>query len=114
MASQTWPLLLSAGPLTSGTEDLEFDLNLRCFKTLSLRGHLPGRIDLYDVMLIGCQRFLAFAIVTVFLFMAVEESAAQAPTLIALDQAIDLALAHNHALKAMRTLIFQNQAQEIT
>jgi len=46
--------------------------------------------------------------------MAVQESAAQAATLIGLDQAIDLALAHNHALKATRTLIFQNQAQEIT
>ena len=65
-------------------------------------------------MLMGFQRFLAFAIVTVFLFMAVRESAAQAATLIGLDQAIDLALAHNHALKATRTLIFQNQAQEIT
>ncbi len=31
-----------------------------------------------------------------------------------LDQAIDLALTHNHALKATRTLILQNQAQEIT
>lgn len=38
----------------------------------------------------------------------------QNPTLISLDQAIDLALAHNHSLKATRTLIFQNQAQEIT
>ena len=35
-------------------------------------------------------------------------------TLISLDQAIDLALAHNHSIKATRTLIFQNQAQEIT
>ena len=34
--------------------------------------------------------------------------------MITLDQAIDLALAHNHALKATRTLILQNQAQEIT
>ncbi len=39
---------------------------------------------------------------------------AQGPTMITLDQAIDLALAHNHALKATRTLILQNQAQEIT
>jgi cobalt-zinc-cadmium efflux system outer membrane protein len=31
-----------------------------------------------------------------------------------LDQAIDLASAHNHALKATRTLILQNQAQEVT
>lgn len=34
--------------------------------------------------------------------------------LISLDQAVDLAIAHNHALKADRTLILQNQAQEIT
>jgi cobalt-zinc-cadmium efflux system outer membrane protein len=39
---------------------------------------------------------------------------AQTPTLITLDQAIDLALAHNHSLKAARTLVFQNQAQETT
>jgi cobalt-zinc-cadmium efflux system outer membrane protein len=34
--------------------------------------------------------------------------------LISLDQAVDLALAHNHALLATRTQIDQNQAQEIT
>ena len=39
---------------------------------------------------------------------------AQSPTLLTLDQATDLALAHNHSLKATRTLILQNQAQEIT
>ena len=39
---------------------------------------------------------------------------AQTPALITLDQAIVLALAHNHSLKATRTLILQNQAQEIT
>jgi len=39
---------------------------------------------------------------------------AQRPTLITLDQAIDLAMAHNHAMKASRTLILQNQAEEIT
>ena len=39
---------------------------------------------------------------------------AQNPAMITLDQAIDLALAHNHALKATRTLVLQNQAQEIT
>jgi len=46
--------------------------------------------------------------------LLVETAAGQTPTLISLDQAIDLALAHNHALKATRTLILQNQAQEIT
>jgi len=39
---------------------------------------------------------------------------AQTPALITLDQAIDLALVHSHSLKATRTLILQNQAQEIT
>ena len=39
---------------------------------------------------------------------------AQGPTSVSLDQAIDLALAHNHALKATRTQIQQNEAQEIT
>jgi cobalt-zinc-cadmium efflux system outer membrane protein len=34
--------------------------------------------------------------------------------LITLDEAIDLALAHNHSIKATRTMILQNQAQEIT
>ena len=38
----------------------------------------------------------------------------QSTPLITLDQAIDLALSHNHSLKATRTLILQNQAQEIT
>ena len=39
---------------------------------------------------------------------------AQNTTRITLDQAIDLALAHNHSLRATRTQILQNQAQEIT
>ena len=38
----------------------------------------------------------------------------QNTTLISLDQAIDLALAHNHSIRATRTQILQNQAQEIT
>jgi cobalt-zinc-cadmium efflux system outer membrane protein len=33
---------------------------------------------------------------------------------VTLDQAIDLALQHNHSLQAVRTLILQNKAQEIT
>jgi cobalt-zinc-cadmium efflux system outer membrane protein len=95
-------------------ENLEFELSLRRLKTISPRGQLPVRIDRFNAIWMGFQRFLAFAILPVFLLLAVEESAAQATSLIGLDQAIDLALAHNHALKATRTLIFQNQAQEIT
>ena len=41
-------------------------------------------------------------------------ASAQAPTHINLEQAIDLALAHSHTLKAARTQIGQNQAQELT
>jgi outer membrane protein, heavy metal efflux system len=51
---------------------------------------------------------------TTLLLLLVIAGEAQTPALITLDQAIDLALAHNHSLKATRTLILQNQAQEIT
>ncbi len=51
---------------------------------------------------------------TAMLFVLVVTGSGQNTTRITLDQAIDLALAHNHSLKATRTLILQNQAQEIT
>ena len=38
----------------------------------------------------------------------------QGTTHVTLDEAINLALAHNHALLATRTMVFQNQAQEVT
>jgi cobalt-zinc-cadmium efflux system outer membrane protein len=43
-----------------------------------------------------------------------QPSPTPAPTLITLDQAIALALANNPSLKAMRTMIPQNQALEVT
>jgi outer membrane protein, heavy metal efflux system len=36
------------------------------------------------------------------------------PVRITLDQAVDLALKHNHSLQALRTTILQSQAQEVT
>src|SRR5215472_1236305 len=39
---------------------------------------------------------------------------AQAPERITLDQAVDLAIAHNHTLKATQTQVQQSQAQEVT
>lgn len=51
--------------------------------------------------------------VTVLLLLA-PAVVGQSTALISLDQAVDLALVHNHSLKATRTLILQNQAQEIT
>lgn len=59
------------------------------------------------------RSFLKFAVAATLLVFA-GIATAQNPSLISLDQAIDLALAHNHSLKASRTLILQNQAQEIT
>jgi len=48
------------------------------------------------------------------LFFAAPAAECQQPDRIDLDQAIALALQHNHALLADRTLIQQNQAEEIT
>jgi cobalt-zinc-cadmium efflux system outer membrane protein len=55
-----------------------------------------------------------FAPAVMFFLLRVGAASGQNTTLISLDQAIDLALAHNHSIKAARTLILQNQAQEIT
>jgi outer membrane protein, heavy metal efflux system len=54
------------------------------------------------------------ALIWLLLLALAPAADAQGPAMITLDQAIDLALTHNHALKATRTLILQNQAQEIT
>jgi len=89
-------------------------LYLRRSKTLLHHGHVPVRLDRFDVMSTSFQQFLTFAVLPLFLLLAVHVCIGQTTTLISLDQAIELALAHNHALRATRTLIFQNQAQETT
>ncbi len=53
------------------------------------------------------------------LLLICARGAAQTPvppavTRVTLDQAIDMAIQHNHSLQAARTMILQNQAQEIT
>ncbi len=62
------------------------------------------------------MRFRYFQTITpgIVFFLLLGTSSGQSTTLISLDQAIDLALAHNHSLKASRTMILQNEAQEIT
>jgi outer membrane protein, heavy metal efflux system len=45
---------------------------------------------------------------------AAQASAQIPPTRVTLDEAVDLALTHNHSLQAARTTILQNQALEIT
>lgn len=55
------------------------------------------------------------AVTAVLISLALVSAArAQAPVRITLDQAIDLAISHNHALKATQTQIQQSQAQEVT
>jgi outer membrane protein, heavy metal efflux system len=58
--------------------------------------------------------FRMFGSAAISFLLLVAAGSGQNTTLISLDQAIDLALAHNHSIKATRTLILQNQAQEIT
>jgi cobalt-zinc-cadmium efflux system outer membrane protein len=60
------------------------------------------------------KHFRMFAPAAISVVLLLGRSAGQNTTLITLDQAINLALAHNHSLQATRTLILQNQAQEIT
>jgi cobalt-zinc-cadmium efflux system outer membrane protein len=63
------------------------------------------------------SHFRWFALAAMFLLLLEGTGVAQNPastTLITLDQAIDMALAHNHSILATRTMILQNQAQEIT
>lgn len=60
------------------------------------------------------RHFLSLAAAGTLLLLLRGVSVAQGPTSISLDQAIDLALVHNHSIKATRTMILQNQAQEIT
>ena len=55
------------------------------------------------------------AVATIWIcFTLIGAASAQAPTRITLDQAIDLAISHNHTLKATQLQIQQSQAQEIT
>ncbi len=55
-----------------------------------------------------------FTAVAFLLLRLTGTAVGQNKSLITLEEAIDLALAHNHSIKAARTLILQNQAQEIT
>jgi cobalt-zinc-cadmium efflux system outer membrane protein len=60
------------------------------------------------------KHFRRFGPVAISVVLLAGISAGQSPALITLDQAIDLALAHNHSILATRTLILQDQALEIT
>ena len=61
-----------------------------------------------------CPGIVRKSVPAFVLLFLVGFASAQTPARITLEQAIDLALAHSHTLKAARTQIQQNQAQEIT
>ncbi|MGA7968969.1 MAG: TolC family protein [Terriglobales bacterium] len=60
------------------------------------------------------SRYFRIIAPAIMFFLLGAPSSGQNTKLITLDEAIDLALAHNHSIKATRTMILQNQAQEIT
>src|SRR5271169_5649278 len=68
----------------------------------------------FDLNLMPDRYLRIFALAAMLILLLAGAVSAQNTTLISLDQAIDMALAHNHSIKATRTLILQNQAQEIT
>ena len=61
------------------------------------------------------RRWLARPVLWVWVALALGGTAmGQGSSRVTLEQAIDLALAHNHTLKALRTQVQQSQAQEVT
>lgn len=87
----------------------------RCLLIRPKAVRLPRR----EFQLIVCKTALKIVKKTVFVTLAIVSlltgtALAQTAMRITLDQAIDLALAHSHPLKAARTQIQQNQAQEVT
>ena len=76
--------------------------------------HVSAIVRHLDMGILSPRRFRTCVLAaTVFLLFALAPPA-KAQTRIDLDQAIQLALAHNHALQAASNLVLQNQAQEIT
>jgi cobalt-zinc-cadmium efflux system outer membrane protein len=64
--------------------------------------------------LVATQRAPVWVFTAAICLLLSGEGYGQNPTSVDLDKAIELALAHNHSLKATRTQVLQNQAQEIT
>ena len=106
--------LSSFGVRLATTERVEFKRTVRIVKWRSLYSSRLGIAQSSDLRFMRRQYFWICVLATTALLLLVPTVEGQGNTLITLDQAVDLALAHNHALKATRTLILQNQAQEIT
>jgi cobalt-zinc-cadmium efflux system outer membrane protein len=76
--------------------------------------HVSSRVRHLDFGIVSRRRFRTYIFTVTFFLLFLLAPLANAQTKIDLEQAIQLALSHSHALQAQRTLVFQNQAQEIT
>jgi cobalt-zinc-cadmium efflux system outer membrane protein len=75
----------------------------------------PGLLAVLGILgLIAAPRAVAQAAAPAPPPAAPQNLPARVTALVTVDQAIDLALKHNHSLQAARTMILQNQAAEIT
>ena len=76
--------------------------------------HVSSMMRHLDLGILFPRQFRTYVLAATVILLFVLAPHAKAQTRIDLDQAIQLALIHNHALQAERTLVLQNQAQEIT
>ena len=83
-----------------------------CSNILSISNRAAPGSAQFDVKFMRLRSYRILAGTFVLLLTGVVVG--QNTTVISLDQAIDLALTHNHSIEATRTLILQNQALEIT
>jgi len=77
-------------------------------------GYHPNPRALMSHQTLWCTSIVTVAICLLLLSTPSPATAQSTPQRIDLDQAIQLALAHNHALKAARTAVQQSEAEETT
>ena len=84
-------------------------------KHLNAHGmRLAAAVKAVDPYLVALKRSSTWAFTGTICLLLSAAGYGQTTTYVDLDKAIELALAHNHSLKATRTQILQNQALEIT
>jgi len=103
---------LAAAP---GALDEAADFNRQFLAEVAVGTSVAARAAQAGIHVEGNMRHEKQAVTSILFSLAMLGAAhAQAPARITLEQAIDLAIAHNHALKATQTQIQQSQAQELT
>jgi cobalt-zinc-cadmium efflux system outer membrane protein len=82
-----------------------------------LHGPITGKFPRRNLRSALIRNYLSVAaslVLAALAFIPQQARAQSVPVKVTLDQAIDLALKHNHSLQALRSTIQQNQAMEIT